>query len=319
MSSYPDLETHSWADLVVGGSAGNPLLLKLWENPLVENGSFEDSLDIWNPSGVRTDFGKYAQHGNYVMGMVSANYIHYHFSRTSPNTGNSMNLVLFTGFLKMTPAIVNGTLKIRVYADNSTTHIASPTHKVDLTILTDDACIVADNDGKSQWVTFYVMADLTGHSGTNVHFEIICNDYTHISYYLDDFKSYEVIEALEMECPNRLQLVWGRKTDAEYEMMDGSKKDYLRGWRAAYQLQYDYCSRAEFIRHIGISESEFNFFAPQCDNLNGEYVRLVGDLDAAYFADKFLGHSRMISLEGIYLRKYKNREYDDSYFTIAST
>jgi hypothetical protein len=63
-----------------------------------------------------------------------------------------------------------------------------------------------------------------------------------------------------LDNPNSLKVKWERKTDANYEMVDGSEKDYVRGWRPVYSLYYEYCGRAEMVKHIGITESDFNFY-----------------------------------------------------------
>jgi len=317
MSSYPVIETHDWTNLVVGGSAGNPLLFRLYEDSIVSNGSFEDLISNWD-GGVQKAMGDMAQHGSYVLAMENVSYAHYDFTRTSPSTASAINLMLVTGFIKMTPQVANGKVKVRVYTSSSSARDGSPAEYVDLEIKSDDACIVAGDDGLSQWINFYLMADMTNFTGTYIHIELSCADYTNIDYYLDDLKVHEVKEVIEMEEPNKINLIWGRKTDAEYEMFDGSKKDYLRGWRPAYTLSYDYCSRAELIHQIGISESEFNYFAPHRDSINGDYVRMTTDLDSSYFQGRFLGHENSIALEGIFLRKFKNREYGNSYFTLTA-
>jgi hypothetical protein len=317
MSSWPQKETHAWSDLVVGGSAGEPLIFKLYETALISNGSFEEALSGWDGSGVRSNLGSGAVKGNYALVMEDVEYNHTYFDRTSPDNSNEMDSILFTGFIKATEGIANGEIKVRVYCDNGTARVVSPAKYVDLEIAVDDDSMVADVDGLTQWVKFYLMADISGMTGTNVHFEISCTDYTNIDYYLDDLKVHEVKEVLQMECPQTLRLNWQRKTDANYDMEDGTNKDYVKGWRPIFALGYEFCSRAELIRHIGVSENSFNFFAPHKDSINGEYVRIIGDFDSNYFHDKFLGHSHSIQLRGIYLRKNKNIEYDSDYFTLT--
>lgn len=317
MSSYPDKKTSNWSELTVGGAYGEPLLFRLYETELVANGAFDDILSGWDGSGDREDFGGDAMRGNYVLAMENVAYMHTYFDRTSVDTGNEMDDVLVTGFIKATQGVTNGTVKVRLYCDNGTSRVAGPANYVDLEILVDDDAMVAGVDGLTQWVRFYVMADLNGFTGSYVHLEISCADYGNINYYLDDLRVNEVQETIELECPQTLTLNWQRKTDANYEMADGTNKDYVRGWRPVYGLGYEYCSRAELINHIGISETEYNFFAPHKDSINGDYVRMITDFSSNYFKNRFIGHETSLPLMGIYLRKHKNIEYGAGYFTLT--
>jgi len=320
MSNYPETlaAQHAWKDEVVGGSYGEPVLLKLYETELISNGSFDDTLVGWDGSGDRSDFGEEAMVGNYVLAMESSvAYMHTYFDRTSTDNGNEMDLILVSGFVKVTVATTTDkTIKLRVYTDNGTARDATPSNYVDLVIKLDDDALVYDSDDTSQWIRFYFVADMTGFTGTNVHFEIYSGYSSTVDYYLDDLKVYEVKEVVELECPNSLRLKWERKTDANYEMVDGTDKDYVRGWRPIYSLNYEYCSRAQMIKSIGITESDFNFFIPHKDNINGDFVRIIDDFSGNYFHDKFLGHTNDLVLRGIYLRKFKNIEYGGEYFEI---
>lgn len=318
MSTYPEniIKQHNWTNDVVGGSAGEPILVKLYETELISNGSFEDTLIGWT-GGVKKDFGENAISGNYVLAMENVSYAHNYFDRTSVDNGNEMDTILFTGFIKATAAGVGETVKVKIYCSNSSARVSSPVSFVLLTIKLDNSCIIADLDGLSQWIKFYICTDLNGMAGSIVHFEIYSTNYATVNYYLDDLKVYEIKEIVELECPNSLRLKWERKTDANYEMIDGTDKDYVRGWRTIYTLNYEYCSRAQMIKSIGITESDYNFFIPQKDNLNGDFVRMVEDFSGNYFKDKFLGHTNELILRGIYLRKFKNIEYGGTYFTIS--
>jgi hypothetical protein len=321
MANYPETiaTQHPWASDVVGGSYGEPILIKLQETELISNGAFDDALVGWDGGGTRQDFGEVAMVGNYVLAMENIAYMHTYFDRTSADTGNEMDLMLFAGFIKATAGGANKTVKIKIYCDNGTARVASPTDYIIETINLDNVSIVADADGLSQWIRFYICADVTGYTGNYIHFEIYSTDYATVNYYLDDLKVYEVKEVVELECPNSLRLKWERKTDANYEMVDGTDKDYVRGWRPIYAMQYEFCTRAQMVKNIGITESDFNFLIPQKDNLNGDFVRMIEDLSANYFHDKFLGHDTALILRGIYLRKFKNIEYGGIYFTITAT
>ena len=322
MSNYPTViaTQHPWASDVVGGSYGHPVLAKLYETELVSNGAFEDTLVGWDGGAVRQDFGENAMVGNYVLAMESIAYEHTYFDRTSADNGNEMNMVLVTGFIKVTVATATSKkVKVRVYTTATTARVASPASDyVLLTINLDNASIAYDSDNNSQWIKFYFIADMTGFAGEYVHVEILSTDYATVNYYLDDLKVYEVKEIIELDCPNSLRLKWERKTDANYEMVDGTDKDYVRDWRPIYSMDYVYCSRAEMIKHIGITESDFNFFIPQKDNLNGDFVRMIEDFSGNYFQDRFLGHNNELILRGIYLRKFKNIEYGGTYYALTS-
>ena len=318
MSSWPIHKSNSWSDLVVGGAYGEPLLFKLYENALVSNGSFEDVLSSWDGAGSRKDFGDKAASGNYALSLEGVPYMHTYFSRTSPETSQDMTSVLFTGYVKAKIGSTTGShIYLKVYCDNGTSRVASPTKYVQLAIDLDADAVVTAADGYTQWIKFYIDADISAITGDYVHFEISSDKYSSIYYYLDELKVYEVEELLELACPQTLRLNWQRKTDANYEMADGTNKDYLKGWRPIFSLGYDYCSREELIKHIGISESGFNFFAPHKDSCNGEYVRIISNFEASYFHDKFLGHTDAITLNGIFLRKFKNIEYDSAYFLLS--
>ena len=73
------------------------------------------------------------------------------------------------------------------------------------------------------------------------------------------------------------------------------------------------------VKNIGITESDFNFFIPQKDNINGDFVRMYENLDSDYFHTKFLGHETSLPLRGIYLRKFKNIEYGGGYFELSAS
>lgn len=317
MSSWPQKQTSDWSELTVGGAFGEPLLFKLYETPLIDNGSFEDPLTGWDGSGAREDFGNDAMNGNYVLSCENVPYMHTYFDRTSADNGNEMGSALFTGFIKAIQGVVGGTVVAKVYCDNGTSRIAAPTNYAQIEILVDDAAMVAGVDGLTQWVKFYLAADLSGMTGDYVHFEIQSPQYGTVNYYLDFLKAYEVIETLELECPQTLKLNWRRQTDSNYDMADKTNKDYLRGWKPVFSLGYEYCSREELIRHIGVSENEFNFFAPHRDSCNGEYVRIISDFDSSYFHNRFLGHAQAIPLVGIFMRKKKNIEYGGGYFDVT--
>lgn len=316
MSSWPQKATNNWSDLVVGGAYGEPILFKLYENDLIENGSFESVLSGWDGSGEREDFGEEAAHGNYVLSMENVTYMHTYFNRASSNNDGDMDSILFTGFLKATQGVSDGKVKVRVYCGD-TDRISSPTKYVDLEILVDDSSMISGPDGLTQWVKFYLMADISEHTGDYVHFEVSCSTPGTINYYLDDLKAYEVKEIVELECPNVFKVTWQRKTDANYEMADGSNKDYVRGWRPVYELDYEYCSREQLVENIGITENGFNFLAPHKDSCNGEYVRMISDMNSSYFHNRFLGHTTSLPLIGIHLRKKKNVEYNANYFTLT--
>lgn len=302
----PPATAHPWDDLVVGGSDGHPAIIKLIEENLINNGDFEEILSGWDGTNSRVDAGANAQKGNYVLSVDGGNYAHTYISR------GTLSKVLFTGFLKIRNKVSSKYVNLRVYTTNATSRVTYPaSYYVRLQFDSNDAT----QDG--QWMPFYIMADMSSWVGTYIHidFEI---DSGLTGMYIDDLRLYEVDEVVSMECPNVLNLTWRRLTDASYEMLDGSMKDYLKGWRAVYTLGYEYCSRAQLIEDIGISESTFNFFVPQDDNLQGDYVRMINDFDSSYFHDRFLGHTQSIILESIFMRKFKNKEYGATYFVVTS-
>ena len=95
MASLPDPSTHVWADLSVGGSSCDPILLKLVEENLMPNGDFVDALSGWsNESGTapsRVDAGSNAAKGNYVMRLQQSSVTHRYISFTGTK-------ILLTGF-----------------------------------------------------------------------------------------------------------------------------------------------------------------------------------------------------------------------------
>lgn len=315
MSSYPSKSTHPWSSDVVGGASGSPLLFKLYETDLISNGSFEDVLSAWDGWATRQDFSDKAAHGNYVISVGA--YAHTYFDRTSGNTGNEMNLVLFSGYVKASYIASGGSVDIRIYTDDGTSRIASPSNYVELSLSFGDSSIVFDSDDRSQWIKFYVLADLTTMSGDYIHFDISSEDYATMDYYLDNLKIFECFEVVTLADPNVMKLRWQRRTDANYELANGDNKDFVRGWRPIFNLGYDYCSRDSLVKHIGITESNFNFFAPHSDSCNGEFVRMIEDFDSSYFKNKYMAHENELVLLGIHLRKYKNIEYGSDYWSLT--
>jgi hypothetical protein len=309
MAHLPVQNTHEWADLVVGGSYGNPVLLKLVENNLLTNGDFEDVLSGWTGTNSRVDAGSNAMKGNYVLSIDAAQYAHNYISR------GTKTKILLTGFVRIATKVASKEFTIKLYPSDATARDAAPTTYLKIDINANDAGITA-----LKWIPFYAMADLsiTNWNKTYIHFEFQAESGLTDGVYVDDVKIYEVSEIVTMENPNVMKLNWQRVSDASYELADGTAKDYLKGWRAIYTLGYEYCSCAQLIKDIGLSESLFNFLIPHGNNISGDYVRMMNDFDSSYFHDRFIGHAQELNLPAIFLRKFKNTEYEDSYFTVSS-
>ena len=303
MAHLPNPATHIWSGEVVGGASGDPAILKLIEQNLLINGDFEDEdITNWTGDGTRYDAGSYAMKGNYVLAIANNK------QAITQIVYGSATKILLTGFMKILTKASGKTAYVKFYDSTPTTP-----KSIQVTINTNDAAININN-----WVPFYVMADLSTWTG-NVYIKIsVGGGAGGNGIQVDDLRVYAVNEVITMNEPNVLKLTWQRYTDANYELLDGTNKDYLRGWRSTYSLGYEYCSKDQLINDIGISENMFNFFIPHSDNLNGDYVRMLNDFDSSYFHDRYIGHTQELQLTGIFLRKFKNKEYGSTYFTVTT-
>jgi hypothetical protein len=297
---YPNPTTHGWSDLVVGGSAGNPKFFLLDEENKITNGFFKDPLSLWGGAPTRVALGE-AMRGSYVMSIAAGAQAHL-------ATAWVPTYALFTGFLRFTG---NAASAAQIYANtsNSATYVPSPTKYFRLVFNAAATGISLD-----EWVPFYMLIDTTGWP-TFTHLHLDIRNSGSGTLYVDDLRMHECSEIISMDNPNILSLVWKREIDSEYTLFNGDMKTYVKGWRPSFNLGYEYCSRAQLIKDIDISESTFSFFVPQDDGLMGVYTRLTNDFDSSYFKNKFVGHAQSLELPSIFLQRYKNKQYGTSYFT----
>jgi hypothetical protein len=221
----------------------------------------------------------------------------------------SGRLVVLTGYIR---ADAGDDCSIKVYRSASSARVGSPSKYVYIAL-----DFTKDGIEYNEWIPFYIIADTAGWTGSYFHVEFFA-DSTAGSIFIDDLRVYVANEIIQMECPQSLKQVWRRYTDAEYELINGEKKAFIKGWRPVYSLGYEYCSKAELIKNIGISESTFTLFVPQSDNMNFAYVRMVNDFDSSYFHNKFIGHAQDLELEGIFLQRYKNKQWGYGYFSVLA-
>jgi len=306
--SLPNPVSDDWNGNVLGGSSNDPCVLHLVEENLMTNGDFEETLSGWdNEAGVapsRVDLGVDAPNGNYVMKLLSGAITH----RSVAFDGTK---ILFTGKLRFLTACAGQHCNITLYITNDTNYVANPVAKfVKLAVESVDTNV----DATDYFMGFFVELECV--AGKYVHINL--ESEAGVDTYFDDFMLYEVNEAVSLYEPNKMSLGYKYYKDAEYELFDGTKKTYAKGWRPTYKVVYDFVDAEGMQKVVRLSEHMFNFFVPHSNNLCGSYVRFVNDLSYNPFQNKFLGHSVDLELEGIFLQKFKMREYGESYFSVTS-
>ncbi len=303
MAYYPNppASAHPWNSLVVGGSNGNPLIATLIEQNLINNGYFKDTLVGWTGTCSRVAYTK-AMKGSYVLSVTGVNYAHYALSYTSNG------ILALTGYANFQGS---GYCDIYVYITSSATYAASPTEYIKIRLTSGTGAAVGE------WIPFYIIVDVDDFntSGTYAHIQFMPQN--GVNVYFDDLRLYEVDTIISMDNPQRLNLSWQRKVDAEYELLDGEMKTYLKGWRASYTIGYEYCDAEQLVKSINVSENMFCLFVPQDDSLMHSYVRMNNDFSSSYFQDRFLGHSNDLEFVSIFLQRYKNKQYGSSYFAVT--
>jgi hypothetical protein len=297
----PPVSVHPWNSLVVGGSNGNPLIATIIEQNLLSNGYFKDTLVGWDGTCSRIAYDK-AMRGSYVLSVTGANYAHYPLSYTSNGILSLTGYANFQG---------SGYCDIYIYMTSAVTEVGSPSEYIRVRLTTGTGAAI------KEWIPFYIMVDTSSFftAGTYAHIEF--KPQSGVNVYFDDLKLYEVDTIIAMDNPQKLNLTWQRKVDSEYELLDGEIKTYLKGWRASYNIGYEFCSAEQLVKSINVSENMFCLFVPQSDNLMHSYVRLNNDFSSSYFQDRFIGHSNELELVSIFLQRYKNKQYGSSYFTVT--
>lgn len=304
---YPNPTTHEWNDLVVGGSAGNPKFFLLTEENKIENGFFKDTVTNWALTDASRVAFDYAMRGSYVIDIEPDGKMHQAWA-WAPSR------VLLTGFVRFQnqdPSQVAA--QIYIYPKNNATDTGIPAEYFQLNLMADTTI---EGAAPLEWIPFYASVDTTLWSAfTYIHVDISDASGGVTGLYVDDLRMYEVNEVIDMECPQSLELIWQRKSDADYEMFNGDMKAYPKGWRPVFSIGYEYCSRAQLIKSIDISENTFCFFVPQDDGLMGVYTRMMNDFSSKYFRNKFLGHAQGLNLPSVFLQRYKNKQYGLDYYS----
>lgn len=306
MAYFPKPIAHIWDDLVVGGSSGTPRMFLLEEDNLIDNGYFQDTIVEWD-GGMTREAVAFAMKGSYAMKLTTAGaYAHLSLARTVDN-------ILFTGFTRFTGGTGESTVDVYLYGNNSASRTATPGQYLQLRMQS------ATGFPKDTWCPFYMaIVDRGWAAFTYLHFEFRVSG-TNATCYVDDLRAHTINSYLELDNPQTLNLTWQRLIDAEYEMEDKSLKSYPKGWRPNISIGYEYCSAAQLVKNIDISENAFMFFVPQNDGLMGIYTRMVNDFSSAYFKDRFIGHQSNLELTSIYPWRYKNRQFGHDYYAIGRT
>lgn len=306
---YPLKNTpHEWSSSVVGGADLEPIIAKLTgDEKLGLDSAFEKQGVDWSGAVDVVDVGNEAYEGSYVQNLdYSGSYIFRNFTDTA-----GQPFYVLTGAVRFPYNSTDDPDAEIVVVDN----LDSKTFT--LTIHGDETSV------GNQWIPFYVIIDNEASSpdlSIQIKFRVVNNgaSTTEATCWLDGIRLYGASELVELDSPCNLSISWQRVMDAEYEMSDGTKKTYVQGFRPNLKMRYGICTAAEFAKHVGLSEAEELFIAPNTDSLWGIHCRWDSDFDYKYFRNKMFAHENTLSFDGIFLYKYKNREYGNSYYSATT-
>lgn len=119
---------------------------------------------------------------------------------------------------------------------------------------------------------------------------------------LDHVSFRLVSRAAELENPaGAYEQDWEKILQAAYELIDGSTKEYLQGWRYTARLDYTYLSDVEETTRAQISRAAHIIFQPHQDDSFIVDARWNKAYARRYPEEVFVGHRGVIPLIGVEL------------------
>jgi len=125
---------------------------------------------------------------------------------------------------------------------------------------------------------------------------------------VDDVSCREVLYDLYEEFPyhpNRIYPDWTPGVLSSGRLVDGSLKEYMRGWDPRFVVEYDYLDNVTERYRILISEADFVWFQPHYDYEFYVATKWSRDWQQRYFGDVYAGHVGRIAFQSIFLIESK--------------
>lgn len=298
----------SFSSTLVVGGIGDPKVYLLSETNLVANGDFEVDATGWTDSNVSSarTADSTAPKGNYVLVVQDASAS---LGYTEDALGTQSGNLVVTGWIK---------------SDESSDH------NVQVSIVGSSTYNYVIKAYADKWTKFTCTTDnmnLTS-GATTLRLYTSDTDTDQYTVRYDDVRVYatdtnaenEVItmtDAKDAIHPNLVKQYFTKVLDGQQTLIDGSIKEYVKGWRYNCELRYDYIPASLEQYFLEISEHPFVLFVPHADDLDStanensyvwsEYVRWNKDFDHEYFYGRYSGHQGIVPFTGIDLIQTKPR------------
>ena len=128
------------------------------------------------------------------------------------------------------------------------------------------------------------------------------------SVYVDKVSCREILNDFYEEfpyAPNRNEPVYDQNIMSSGRLVDGTLREYTKGWAPTFTLAYDYMdAQLEYYRLL-LSEATFIWFQPHYDYEYWVAVKWDQKFEQRYFGNIYAGHVGKISLKPIFLLESK--------------
>jgi hypothetical protein len=119
--------------------------------------------------------------------------------------------------------------------------------------------------------------------------------------YIDNINLYELSRDIEFDVATKLSQEWLRVIGSEYELSNGSLKEYVDGFRFKCSIFWDHLTADFESKRSKVMSALLLFFIPHIDYNWGILVKPDGSIKREYFHDKYVCHVGGIDMLGIEL------------------
>lgn len=287
---------------VVGGVEA-PKIYNLIEENYVTNGDFEVDTVGWTTGGTGTiarTADSNAPSGAYVLEIADT------------DAGGD-----FLAIFSLTPP--NGKYVLTCWAKTE----EAAKHNVELEIThSGGQDIIVAEVFPNRYTKLTVTTELSRTTITNIRIKTSDVGTDTNTIRVDDVRLYQIDETgdndiIALKQPNLLTQNYEKILDANYELIGGNTKEFIKGWRYNAELRYDFLEASEQQEMLEISEMPFMLFVPHSDDLEiesdrcsyvwSEYVRWNSGFDFNYFFGRYIAHEITIPFTGIDIMTIKPR------------
>lgn len=284
--------THAWESYVLGG-VEKPKIVMIEDTNLCTNSNFETNLTGWTASSA-ADMERIADsellRGDYCL-RISSNtagaYGIVYFDHT-PNSGTIAGDIFLVSFMMKTEDQVRKAASVILCAGTSGWWT-----KTDIFV-------------GPEWEQFTLIGEVETDAIGTFRIQFSPNNWgvdPRIDQYLriDDVQLYKVTKQYTLADPQAYTQSFDRQIEATNETIEGTIKEYSKGYRYTTNLVYEYLNPVQEKVRAEMAGSSAMFFFPHQDSRFAQKVIWDKGFDRKYFNARYLGHTGIVSLKGVQL------------------